>query len=104
MWLWQVHVVMLVVCKCGGRQFAKKTVTAMPVFSSDVQQYICKSSGARGFATMHHTHEHHHTPPPPPQIQVPTARNTQRYLQAHTQQSGTVTHTRNLTIPVDSEG
>ena len=73
-----MHVVMLVVCNCGGRQFARKPtnespplegflanwwlrrikgsglvapahikpVTAMPVFSSDVQQYIiCKSGG-----------------------------------------------------------
>ena len=25
MWLWYVHVVMLVVSKCGGRQFARKS-------------------------------------------------------------------------------
>ena len=52
----------------GGRQFARnapvhqRRVTAMPVFSSDVQQYmICKSGGAHGFATMRHAHTHTHS-------------------------------------------
>ena len=52
-----MHVVMLFACKCGGRQFAKSPpkagflapahqtpLTAMLLFSSDVQQYmICES-------------------------------------------------------------
>ena len=40
----------------------QRPLTAMLLFSSDVQQYmICKSSCAHGFATMHHTHTRTHT-------------------------------------------
>ena len=53
-----------------------------------------------------HTHMYTdtHTPPPATQTQVPTARNTHKCICKHTQQAVTVTHTRNLTIRVDTEG
>ena len=73
-----MHVVMMVVCKCGGSQFARKPVTAMLVFRSDVLQYmISKSGGAHGFATIHHPHPHPHPP-------TPTPTPPYKYTHAHT--------------------
>ena len=75
-------------------------VTAMPVFSSDVQQYmICKRGGAHGFVTMHHTrahtHTHTHTPPPPPphNYKCPQSqKHRQKYLKTHSKQARSPIH------------
>ena len=81
----------------------QKPVTAMPVFSSDVQQYmICKSGGAHGFATMRHahtlTHSHTHTHTHHMYINTSPYSVETHIASKHTQQAGIVIDTRKLMV------